>query len=331
MRIAVAGIGRIGQVHATNLASMAGVDLVVHDPRADDVDLSGWDCDVAASLEDALDGADGAVVATPTALHEDQLLMCAEARCPVFSEKPISLDLDTSRAVLDRLDDLGVPLQVGFQRRFDPGFVEMRRAIETGELGEVYLVRAACHDRVPPLESYLRTAGSIFKDMHTHDFDSIPWLTGRRIESVYARGSVLVDDMFVRQGDVDTCALTLTLEGGALAVISGARADGVGYDHRTEVFGSRDSVAAGFNERSPLRSTDPGGFQPIDPYQSFPDRFASAYRAEMAAFVDLVGGRAANLSPGSAALDALRVALAAERSLATGLPVMVDDIPGRHP
>ena len=103
--------------------------------------------------------------------------------------------------------------------------------------------------------------------------------------------------MFARQGDVDTCALTLTLEGGVLAVVTGARADGLGYDHRTEVYGSRDSVAAGFDERTPLRSTDPGGHQPTDPYLGFPERFAAAYRAEMVAFTELVAGTRAQPLP----------------------------------
>ena len=326
MRITVLGLGRIGRVHATNLAALDGVDLVVHDPDPARHDLGGASCEIAPTMADALEGADGVVVATPTAFHTDHLLAAAAAGCPVFSEKPISLDLATSQSVLDRLGELGVPMQVGFQRRFDPGFVEMRRRIADGELGDLYLVRTACHDRVPPAESYLTTAGSIFKDMHTHDFDAIPWLTGRRIESVFARGSVLVDDMFARQGDVDTCALTLTLEGGALAVITGARADGLGYDHRTEVFGSRDSLSAGFGANTPLRSTDPGGHQPSEPYLGFPERFAAAYLAEMVAFTELVAGTGPNRSPGAAALDALRVAIAADESLRTGLPVQVEQV-----
>lgn len=326
MRIALLGLGRIGLVHASNLWSLPDVDLVICEPDAPRRERAAAFGSITASLDEALEGVDGVVVATPTALHTEQLLISAEARCPVFSEKPISLDLATTVAVLEHLDEVGVPLQVGFQRRFDPGFIEMHRLISAGELGEIFLVRTACHDHVPPPEEYLATSGSIFKDMHTHDFDAIPWLTGRRIETVFARGSVLVDDRFSRNNDVDTCALTLTLEGGALAVITGARADGVGYDHRTEVFGSRDSLSAGFDPRTPLRSTDPGGYSPADPYDGFPERFSSAYRAEMIAFCDLVAGRGPNRAPGAAALEALRVAVAADRSLATGMPVAVEEI-----
>lgn len=326
MHIALLGLGRIGLVHAATLSSLPGVTLTICEPDTRRRDAAAAFGSVTASLDDALEQADGVVVATPTALHTEHLLRAADVRCPLFSEKPISLDLATTVDVLERLDAIGVPLQVGFQRRFDPGFIEMRRAISEGQLGDLYLIRTACHDRVPPPEDYLATSGSIFKDMHTHDFDAIQWLTGRRIETVFARGSVLVDDMFTRAGDVDTCALTLTLDGGALAVITGARADGVGYDHRTEVFGSRDSLAAGLDARTPLRSTDPGGSSPSDPYDGFPERFADAYRAEMVAFCELVAGRGTNRAPGSAALEALRVAVAADRSLATGMPVTVEEI-----
>ena len=326
MRIALLGLGRIGLVHASTLSSLPNIDLVICEPDAQRRGDAAAFGSVTESLEEALEKVDGVVVATPTALHTEHLLRAAEVGCPLFSEKPISLDLATTVGVLDRLDAIGVPLQVGFQRRFDPGFVEMRRLISEGELGDLYLIRTACHDRVPPPEGYLATSGSIFKDMHTHDFDAIRWLTGRPIETVFARGSVLVDDMFARAGDVDTCALTLTLEGGALAVITGARADGVGYDHRTEVFGSKDSLSAGFDARTPLRSTDPRGYSPAEPYDGFPERFASAYRAEMVAFCDLVAGRRPNQAPGSAALEALRVAVAADRSLALGMPVAIGDI-----
>jgi myo-inositol 2-dehydrogenase/D-chiro-inositol 1-dehydrogenase len=164
--------------------------------------------------------------------------------------------------------------------------------------------------------------------MHIHDFDAVRWLTGRAVVEVYAAGSVLVDEMFARHGDVDMTALVLTLEGGVLASVTGARANPLGYDHRTEVIGSGDAVCAGWTERTPLRSADPsGGIRgAVDPYPAFPDRFGPAYRAEVEAFVSLVRGEGENRSPGVAALDALRVAVAADRSLAEHRPVVVSEV-----
>ncbi|MCB0970548.1 MAG: Gfo/Idh/MocA family oxidoreductase [Acidimicrobiales bacterium] len=323
MRIALLGLGRIGTVHLSHLASFEEVEVVLHDPGLDDATRAGLGVAIAATLDEALERADGVVVATPTALHAPHVLAAVDRGLPTFCEKPIAVDLDPSREVVARAEAAGVEVQVGFHRRFDPGFVELRRRIATGELGDLYLVRTACHDHVPPHPDYLATSGSIFRDMHTHDFDAIGWLTDRRIESVYAQGAVLVDEVFAHHGDVDTCTLSLRLEGGPLAVATGARADGVGYDHRIEVFGSRDSASAGFDARMPLRSTDPGGPQPDEPYPGFAERFAAAYRAEMAAFCDLVAGRGPNHVPAAAAIAALEVAVAADRSLATGLPAPV--------
>jgi myo-inositol 2-dehydrogenase/D-chiro-inositol 1-dehydrogenase len=270
---------------------------------------------------------DALVIATPTADHPDDLAAGAAAGLPMFCEKPISLDVSSTEAALEVVGRAGVELQVGFMRRFDPGFVEVRRLVESGELGDVYLVRAASHDHVPPHESYLDHAGSVYRDMHIHDFDAVRWLTGLDVVEVFAAGSVLVDDMFRRHDDVDMTALVLVLEGGVLASITGARANPLGYDHRTEVIGSRDAVCAGWTERTPLRSADPTGpTSAVDPYPAFPDRFGPAYRAEVEAFVALCRGQGANRCPGRSALEALRVAVAADRSRAEHRPVAIAEI-----
>lgn len=333
MIVGVLGLGRIGATHAANLVALEGVDVVVHDPDRVAVQrtakATGGAVRPLPDREAVLGAADAVVIATPTADHPDDLAAAAGAGLPILCEKPISLDVASTAAALDAVDRAGVELQVGFMRRFDPGFVEMQRAVESGDLGDVYLVRAASHDHVPPHESYLDLAGSVYRDMHIHDFDAVRWLTGRAVVEVYAAGSVLVDEMFRRHDDVDMTALVLVLEGGVLASITGARANPLGYDHRTEVIGSRDALCAGWTERTPLRSADPGGSGgPRDPYPAFPDRFGPAYRAEVAAFAALVRGEAENRSPGRAALDALRVAAAADRSLAEHRPVAVTEIAG---
>jgi myo-inositol 2-dehydrogenase / D-chiro-inositol 1-dehydrogenase len=327
--VGVLGVGRIGATHALNLATVPEVELVVYDPDPVAVERT-----VAATGARALPNGDAVfheaeavVIATPTATHPADLATGAAAGVPMLCEKPISLDVVSTAAALRVVDQAGVEVQVGFMRRFDPGYVAMRHRIQTGELGDVYLVRAASHDHVPPHEAYLDVSGSVYRDMHIHDFDAVRWLTGREVVEVYASGSVLVDEMFRRHGDVDMTALILVLEGGILASVTGARANPLGYDHRTEVIGSRDAVCAGWNERTPLRSADPDGAPwPIDPYQAFPARFATAYRAEVEAFLALVRDEAENRSPGHEALEALRIAAAADRSLAEHRPVAVDEI-----
>ena len=327
MRIGVLGAGRIGLTHITNLAELPRVtEVLVYEPDPQAVLRVQEIATVCSSVEELLERSEGVVVATPTARHPEDVGSVADAGLPCFSEKPISLDLSATQECLQYVATTGIELQVGFHRRFDPGFLKMRRAVESGDLGELYLIRAACHDYEPPHESYLPTAGSIFCDMHIHDFDAIAWLSGRTPIDVVARGSVLVDEMFARYEDVDTSAAIMTLEGGALAMLTGTRQNGVGYDHRTEVIGSRDALSAGLGPQMPLRSADPGVLQPVDPYPSFPVRFHQAYAAEIAAFADLVAGEGPNQCPGSAAEDALRVALAADLSLARGSTVRIDEI-----
>jgi myo-inositol 2-dehydrogenase/D-chiro-inositol 1-dehydrogenase len=327
--IGVLGLGRIGAIHAANLARLPDVDVVVYDPDELAVERTGAASPVRRLPDrDAVLGeADAVVIATPTANHPDDLAAGAAAGIAMLCEKPISLDVASTASALQVVERAGVEVQVGFMRRFDDGFVEMRRLVESGDLGDVYLVRAASHDHVPPPESYLDSAGSVYRDMHIHDFDAVRWLTGREVVEVYAAGSVLVDGMFRRHGDVDTTALVLVLEGDVLASITGARANPLGYDHRTEVIGSRDAVCAGWTERTPLRSADPTGVRgAVHPYPAFPDRFGPAYRCEVEAFVALARGDGDNRSPGMTALEALRVAVAADRSLAEHRPVAIREI-----
>jgi myo-inositol 2-dehydrogenase/D-chiro-inositol 1-dehydrogenase len=327
--IGVLGVGRIGATHAANLARLPGVEVAVYDPDAAAVErtVATTGARPLPDRDAVLSEAGALVIATPTANHPDDLAAGAAAAVPMLCEKPISLDVASTAAALQVVEGAGAELQVGFMRRFDAGFVAMRRLVESGDLGEVYLVRAASHDHVPPHESYLDQSGSVYRDMHIHDFDAIRWLTGRDVVEVFAAGSVLVDDMFERHGDVDTTALVLVLEGGVLASITGARANPLGYDHRTEVIGSRDAVCAGWTERTPLRSADPDGTAgPVNPYPAFPDRFGPAYRDEVEAFVALCRGEGENRSRGSTALEALRVAVAADRSLAEHRPVAVAEI-----
>ena len=329
MIVGVLGAGRIGATHVANLAGLPDVEVAVFDPDAAAVERSvaGSGARLLPDREGVLAEADALVIATPTANHPDDLAAGAAAGLPMLCEKPISLDVSSTAAALQVVEDAGVELQVGFMRRFDAGFVEMRRLVESGDLGDVYLVRAASHDHVPPHESYLDRSGSVYRDMHIHDFDAVRWLTGRDVVEVYAAGSVLVDEMFRRHGDVDVTALVLVLEGGVLGSITGARANPLGYDHRTEVIGSSDAVCAGWTERTPLRSADPGGPPaPVDAYPAFPDRFGPAYRSEVEAFVALCRGAGENRAPGRTALEALRIAVAADRSLAQHRPVAVGEI-----
>jgi myo-inositol 2-dehydrogenase/D-chiro-inositol 1-dehydrogenase len=327
LHIGVIGAGRIGALHAHNLQQLLTVDEVsISDNDETRVrQLAGAiGAHVAETVEDLLERVDGVVVATPTAAHARLTLAAVEAGVPVLCEKPISLDLATTDQVLATVAQAGVALQVGFQRRFDPAFVEARRRVAAGDLGRVYLARMAAHDAEPPPESYLPPSGGIFLDLHIHDFDAVRWLTGQDIVEVYADGAV-VNEMFGRHDDVDVTSIVMRLSDGALAISTGSRHDPLGYDHRTELLGSRDCLSMGYDSTLALRPTEAEA-PPPQTYRTFIERFAAAYREEVAQFVELVGGRAANQCTGYDAREALVAALAATVSRRERRPVQTAEI-----
>src|SRR5215204_911499 len=330
MKIGLLGAGRIGALHAGVLARDPGVDEILvgdADPqRAEKVaqELGGE----AGRIEAVLDsGLDAVVIATSTPAHAPLIRAAVEAGIPAFCEKPIALGYEETVEIAQEVEAFDATLQIGFQRRFDAGYAEARRLIETGALGTIYSLRLATHDPDPPPEEYIPDSGGIFRDLHIHDFDILRWLTGGEVEEVYATGSVRNFDFFAEHGDVDTSAALLRMQDGVVAVLTGSRHDPLGYDVRAEVFGSKDSVAIGVDGRTPMRSVEPGfAASEQEAYPNFQDRFLDAYRAEIEHFLALVRGEAENACTAFDALEALRIAMAADLSLTEHRPVSPSEI-----
>ncbi|MEE9278037.1 MAG: Gfo/Idh/MocA family oxidoreductase [Dehalococcoidia bacterium] len=330
MKVGLIGAGRIGALHARTLRDHSEVSALriadVAGERAAAL-AAQTGAEVASTNEELADWADALVITAATSAHADLIHLAADAGIAAFCEKPIALDLETTDGVLEHVERAGILLQIGFQRRFDVGFREARRLVQAGDLGRLYIVRLATHDPEPSHEEYISTSGGIFRDLHIHDFDAVRWVTGQEVEEVYAMGAVLCDDVFKRYDDVDTAAAVLRLRDGALAILSGTRHDPRGYDVRMELFGARDSIAVGWDGRTPLRSVEPGVPAPAErAYPNFLDRFAAAYEAELAHFIEFAQGRAENLCPGDEAREALRISEAAALSLAEGRPVRLEEI-----
>jgi len=330
MQVAIFGTGRIGALHAATLAHHVDVSrlLIADTVRDRAVSLASQLGAEAASVDEALGGhLDAVVIATPTASHADLIRRCLDKGVPIFCEKPLTLDWQTSVEIVELVEDSGAMLQVGFQRRFDPGYRAAKKLIEDGTVGRLYTIRMAAYDPVPPHESYLPTSGGIFRDMHIHDFDILRWLTGQEVETVMALGSVQHYEMFERYDDVDTSACVAQMTDGALAVFTGGRRNARGYDVRAEIVGHNDSIAVGLDPQMPLRSVEPGMTPPEQRgYASFQERFRDAYEEEIAAFLRLCQGKAPNICTGRDGLEALRVALAADRSFKERRLVSVREI-----
>lgn len=329
MKVGLLGAGRLGSFHAEVLAGDPGVDeLLVGDAdegRAEEV--AGQVGGKAAEIGRVIEEADAVVIAAATTVHAELVGRCLDRGVPIFCEKPLAPSYEETLEIVERVEDSGASLQMGFQRRFDRGYVEARRLIDEGALGTLYSVRMAGHDPEPPHEGYIPQSGGIFRDLHIHDFDILRWLTSGEVEEVYAQGSVRKFDVFAKYEDVDTSAAFMRMKDGVLVVMTGGRHDPLGYDIRMEVFGSGDSIAIGLDERTPLRSVEPGMSRPDVPaYNNFIARFDKAYRAELAHFLRFARGEAENLCAARDALEALRVAIAADTSMKERRPVLLEEI-----
>ena len=291
MRLGLIGLGRIGAFHAETLTGL-GVDLVVNDavPAVTERVAEKFGATPAGSPTAVLgSGIDGLVIAAATGAHPQLILAGVEAGLPVFCEKPVALGGAEAAEVLRHT--AGARVQIGYNRRFDPGFVAAREAVRSGELGWLHTVRSTTMDPAPPPAGYIAGSGGIFRDCSVHDFDIIRFVTGREVIEVYATGSARGDGVFAASGDAATTAATLTMDDGTLVVVSNTRYNGRGYDVRLELHGSADSIAVGLEEKLPLRSVEPRvTFPGGPPHQFFMDRFAEAYRRELAAFTEMVTG-----------------------------------------
>jgi myo-inositol 2-dehydrogenase/D-chiro-inositol 1-dehydrogenase len=319
MRVALIGAGRIGSLHARLLAATPGVDeLVVADAVPDRAAEIASENGIAAAptIEAALDGADAVVIAAATNAHAELIRAAIGRGIPTFCEKPLALDLGDTISLAAEIASSGVPFQLGFQRRFDAGYREARRLVETGELGTIYTITLGGHDPAPPHEAYIPASGGLFRDFSIHDFDVLRWLTADEVVEVYADGGVRGFPVFAKYGDVDTAVATLRLASGAFAVLTVARHDPLGYDIRTELFGSKDSVSVGLGPQTPMRSVEPGVPPPAGPaWQNFLVRFQAAYRDELAAFVRVARREMPSPCTERDGVEALRIAEAATTAL----------------
>jgi myo-inositol 2-dehydrogenase / D-chiro-inositol 1-dehydrogenase len=332
MRIGLAGTGRIGAFHAATLAGLDEVEQVVvtdtlRGSAARLADDNGYE--LAEDVDELLGRVDGLVVTTSTTGHAPALRRAVAAGVPTFCEKPMATTLAETVELVELVEKSGVPVHVGFQRRFDAGYRRARESVASGELGFVHTIRANTHDQSPPPAGYLPTSGGLFRDCSIHDFDIIRFVTGREVARVFGTGANKGEPFFTESGDVDTAAAVLTLDDDTLVLVSATRYNGGGHDVRMEVMGSRGTVGVGYDDSLAVRSLEADVDFPRGPQKwSFMERFLPAYRSELAAFCDVVAGRSPSPCTVTDALEAFRIAEACELSRATGQPVEVSEIAG---
>ncbi len=319
------GAGRIGQIHGRN---------IVANPHATLVAIADVDTKAAQSLASATrakvatidaimdDKAIAAVaICTPTDTHADLIERAVRAGKAVFCEKPVSLESARIVTCLKVVAEAKGKLMIAFNRRFDPSFAEIKRRIDAGEVGTVELVTILSRDPAPPPVSYIERSGGLFRDMMIHDLDMARFLMGEEPVEVHAVGSSLVDPAIGKAGDVDTAAVLLKTASGKIAQISNSRRATYGYDQRVEVHGSKGLLTVGNHHATTVTRANGGGYATDPALPFFLERYAEAYRNELAAFIAAVE-EGKPLSPtGEDGLTAQRLADAATEASRTGQPV----------
>ena len=326
---ALFGAGLIGHVHAANLAANPRVNFVcIYDVVADAArELAAKHGVATAPDVDAVlsnRAVDAVVIGSPTATHVDLLTASAKAGKAVFCEKPIDLDLDRVVRCREEIAGLEVPIQIGFNRRFDPSHRAVHDAVRCGEVGTVEIVIVTSRDPEPPPIEYVKSAGGLFRDMMVHDFDIARFVLGEEPVAVSAMGSALVDAEIGRAGHIDTAMAMMRAESGALCHLDNSFRATYGYDQRVEVFGSRGMVRSDNLRPTSLERYGAQSTAARDPLQHFfTERYAESYAREIDDFIDSVdAGREPSVTFDDG-YRALVLAAAADESLATGRAVTV--------
>ena len=299
--VAVFGAGRIGRIHAANLALLPGVSLkYVCDPVAASAASLAQQLGAQVSTPEAVfadKAIDAVVIGSPTDTHSDLIARAAAAKKHVFCEKPVDLSVPRAQACARAVADAGIACMIGFQRRFDPTFVEAKQRLARGDIGAAEMLVITSRDPGAPPPDYIKASGGIFRDMLIHDFDVFRWILcvddGDEAASLYATGSVLTDPAIAQAGDIDSTAVTIKTRKGRLAQINTSRRAAYGYDQRFEVLGSKGMLQCGNHKPSEVVQSDATGVHGDKPEHFFLQRYREAYRLELTHFFETLqsGGR----------------------------------------
>jgi scyllo-inositol 2-dehydrogenase (NAD+) len=328
--IGVIGLGRMGRVYGTFVASQlhSAALVAVSDPQESVLaQYSGVKTylDYHALLADP--DVQAVIVTTPTHTHREVVTAAAEAGKAIFCEKPTALTLRETVMMLDAIRTAGVPFQVGFMRRFDRAYVEAKRQIDAGVIGQPVAARSVSRDPFRTSLEYANPAvsGGLIVDMGIHDFDVVRWLMGDEVLRVYTETAALVYPELTTVGDVDNAQIALKFANGGVGNIEVSRTARYGYDIRAEVVGTEGTLQVGYlQETAVLTMTSAGVRHDVVPH--FPQRFGPAYTAQIASFADCVREGKSPLVTSEDARAALQAAIAATRSQHEGLPVSVREM-----
>ena len=327
--VAVFGAGRIGRIHATNVAALPGVSLkFICDPVADAAASLAQALGAQLSTLDAVladKSIDAVVIGSPTDTHSDLIHRAAAAGKHIFCEKPVDLSVPRAVDCAAAVKAAGVACMIGFQRRFDPTFAEAQARLARGEIGVPEMLIVTSRDPGAPPAHYLKASGGIFRDMLIHDFDIFRWILcsdigdgGDAADTLYATGSVLVDPEIAKVPDIDSSVVTIRTKKGRLCQINTSRRAAYGYDQRFEVLGSKGLLQCGNHRPSEVVQSDANSVRADKPEHFFLQRYREAYRLELAHFFECLQSGAAFRTTVADGVEAQKLADAAAQSWQSG-------------
>jgi myo-inositol 2-dehydrogenase/D-chiro-inositol 1-dehydrogenase len=333
LKVGIIGAGRIGSLHAKSIcynvptAKVVGItDVFAENAKkvAAELGIEKVYADYKEMLADP--EVEAVLVCSSTDTHADIAIEAAKAGKHIFCEKPVDLTPSKVEAVIAAVKEAGVKLQVGFNRRFDHNFANIRKMVNDGKIGDVHIVKITSRDPEPPSAQYAAVSGGMFIDMTIHDFDMACFMAGSEVTEVYANATCLVDPAIGEAGDVDTAIISLKFANGAIGVIDNSRRAAYGYDQRVEVFGSKGAAVASNDTPTNVVYMGADGVVSDKPLYFFLERYMQSFRDEMLQFVDAVLEDKPVPATGVDGLNAILIALAAKKSVAEGRPVLISEI-----
>ena len=334
VKLGIIGAGRIGKVHMESICTQAPNAKVktVADPFMD-AEKEAWVKkkgveQVTKDYHEILDDPeiDAVLICSSTDTHASISMEAIEADKHVFCEKPVDHSIEKIRQVQEALKKHPVKYQVGFNRRFDHNFEAVQNAVVSGKVGEPHIVRITSRDPEPPALEYVKVSGGMFLDMTIHDFDMARFLAGCDAEEIYVQAAVRIDPAIGKAGDVDTAVITMKMKNGSIVTIDNSRQAVYGYDQRVEVFGSQGMVLVSNDTTSSAVISNSEGVMGEKPLYFFLERYMQSYAREIRAFVQAIEQDTETPLGITDGLEAVRMGLAAKKSLAEHRPVRMAEI-----
>ena len=331
--VGIIGAGRIGRVHTESITTgVPGVRIKMIADSFMNAETEAWaeSQGIEFTTKDASDifadaEIDAVLICSSTDTHAEFSRKAAEAGKHIFCEKPLDLDVERIKDTIKIVEKAGVKFQIGFNRRFDHNFLALKKAVEAGKIGEPQIIKITSRDPEPPNPAYIGRSGGMFMDMTIHDFDMARYLSGSEVEEIYVQGAVLVDPEIGRAGDIDTAVITMKMANGAIAVIDNSRKAVYGYDQRAEVFGSKGAVASANDSTSTAVLSTADGITSEKPLYFFLERYMDSFSNEMKLFIEALRTDGPVAVGALDALKPVQIAIAAKKSLDSGVPVKVEN------